>query len=43
MTYEEIHQKFPGDFAARDTNKFQYRYPRGNQLLLPMIQRVKLE
>ena len=29
MTYEEIQQKFPDDFAARDGNKFQYRYPRG--------------
>lgn len=29
MTYEEIQQKFPEDFAARDANKFQYRYPRG--------------
>lgn len=29
MTYEEIFEKFPDDFAARDANKFQYRYPRG--------------
>jgi len=29
MTYEEIMQKHPDDFAARDINKFQYRYPRG--------------
>lgn len=29
MTYEEIAKKFPEDFAARDENKFTYRYPRG--------------
>lgn len=29
MTYEEIASKFPEDFAARDENKFTYRYPRG--------------
>lgn len=29
MTYEEIAMKYPLDFAARDENKFSYRYPRG--------------
>lgn len=29
MTYEEIKEKYPEDFAARDQNKFAYRYPRG--------------
>lgn len=29
MTYEEINSKYPEDFAARDQNKFAYRYPRG--------------
>ncbi|CAD6215963.1 GSCOCG00004266001-RA-CDS [Cotesia congregata] len=29
MTYEEIASKYPTDFAARDQNKFSYRYPRG--------------
>lgn len=29
MTYEEIAEKYPTDFAARDQNKFSYRYPRG--------------
>lgn len=29
MTYEEIKEKLPDDFAARDQNKFAYRYPRG--------------
>ena len=29
MTYEEISQKFPAEFAARDLNKLTYRYPGG--------------
>ncbi|XP_042224358.1 6-phosphofructo-2-kinase/fructose-2,6-bisphosphatase-like isoform X2 [Homarus americanus] len=29
MTYAEIKKNFPHDFAARDQNKFSYRYPRG--------------
>ncbi|XP_076328600.1 6-phosphofructo-2-kinase/fructose-2,6-bisphosphatase-like isoform X2 [Tachypleus tridentatus] len=29
MTYEDIQEKFPEEFAARDQNKFHYRYPRG--------------
>ena len=29
MTYEEIAEKYPEDFRARDENKFSYRYPRG--------------
>ncbi|KAF5298915.1 hypothetical protein FQR65_LT09568 [Abscondita terminalis] len=29
MTYEEIKEKYPEDFTARDCNKFAYRYPRG--------------
>ncbi|XP_075236971.1 6-phosphofructo-2-kinase/fructose-2,6-biphosphatase isoform X4 [Lycorma delicatula] len=29
MTYEEIAEKYPQDFAARDQAKFTYRYPRG--------------
>eukprot|EP00112_Aurelia_sp_Birch-Aquarium-sp1_P020397 Seg5248.1 transcript_id=Seg5248.1/GoldUCD/mRNA.D3Y31 product="6-phosphofructo-2-kinase/fructose-2 6-bisphosphatase 1" protein_id=Seg5248.1/GoldUCD/D3Y31 len=29
MTYEEIQEKFPEDFARRDQNKYHYRYPRG--------------
>lgn len=29
MTYEEIQERFPADFAARDQDKFHYRYPRG--------------
>jgi broad specificity phosphatase PhoE len=29
MTYEEIAEKFPHEFSARDHSKFSYRYPRG--------------
>jgi 6-phosphofructo-2-kinase/fructose-2,6-biphosphatase 2 len=29
MTYEEIAEKYPEDFRARDEGKFTYRYPRG--------------
>lgn len=29
MTYEEIEEKFPAEFAARDLNKLTYRYPGG--------------
>ena len=29
MTYKEIAEKYPDEFASRDQNKFMYRYPRG--------------
>ncbi|XP_023177742.1 6-phosphofructo-2-kinase/fructose-2,6-bisphosphatase 1 isoform X1 [Drosophila hydei] len=29
MTYEQIKERFPEEFKARDVNKFAYRYPRG--------------
>lgn len=29
MTYEEIRNKFPVDYAARERNKLMYRYPGG--------------
>lgn len=29
MTYEEIREYYPEEFAARDIDKFGYRYPRG--------------
>ena len=34
MTYEEIQEKYPQEFAARDANKFRYRYPRGEVFFL---------
>ncbi len=29
MTYDEIAEKYPFDFARRDADKFHYRYPMG--------------
>eukprot|EP00124_Ichthyophonus_hoferi_P004483 Ihof_evm1s501 gene=Ihof_evmTU1s501 len=29
MTYEQIGEKFPDDFASRDVDKYNYRYPKG--------------
>ncbi|CAL4085171.1 unnamed protein product [Meganyctiphanes norvegica] len=29
LTYQEIADKFPAELAARDENKYHYRYPRG--------------
>ena len=29
MTYEEIQDHYPEEFALRDQNKYRYRYPKG--------------
>merc|ERR1711970_1009119 len=29
LTYEEVAEKYPEEFAARDLNKLTYRYPNG--------------
>ena len=29
LTYKEIEEKFPEEFALRDQDKYHYRYPRG--------------
>lgn len=29
MTYEEIQERFPEEFALRDQDKYRYRYPKG--------------
>ena len=29
MTYEQIAEKMPDEYAARSREKFSYRYPRG--------------
>ena len=29
LTYEEIEAKYPEEFAGRDRDKYNYRYPRG--------------
>lgn len=40
MTYEEIEQKFPEDFKARDDNKYEYRY-RGGELYRDIVIRLE--
>ncbi len=37
MTYEEIQSKHPEEFAARDEDKFHYRYPRGEVITKMLI------
>ena len=29
MTYEEIQDHYPQEFALRDQDKYRYRYPKG--------------
>lgn len=29
MTYEEIQERYPQEFALRDQDKYRYRYPKG--------------
>ena len=45
MTYEEISEKYPEEFALRDQDKFHYRYPKGEVKtpgLLFVVTRVTL-
>ena len=32
MTYKEIQEKYPEEFAQRDADKYHYRYPGGEVL-----------
>ena len=45
LTYEEISEKFPEEFAARDNNKLIYRYPSGEsyQDLVARLEPVMME
>jgi len=49
MTYEEIAEKFPVEFALRDADKLCYRYPNGEsyldvvQRIQPILQTIKEE
>lgn len=49
LTYEEIAERYPVEFAARDHDKFHYRYPEGesyHDLLLrvrPILDRLENE
>jgi broad specificity phosphatase PhoE/predicted kinase len=40
LTYEEIKERMPDEFAARASNKFRYRYPRGESYA-DVIQRLE--
>jgi len=40
MTYEEIKQKMPEEYVARDADKLRYRYPRGESYV-DVIQRLE--
>jgi broad specificity phosphatase PhoE/predicted kinase len=40
MSYEQIHQQMPEEFAARKHDKFRYRYPRGESYQ-DVIQRLE--
>ncbi|KAH3661952.1 hypothetical protein OGAPHI_006131 [Ogataea philodendri] len=40
LTYQEIAEQFPDDFAARDENKFEYRY-RGGESYRDVVQRLE--
>eukprot|EP00128_Syssomonas_multiformis_P017150 Colp12_sorted_trinity150504_noHs@22487 len=40
MTYEEIQELYPAEFAARDEDKFNYRYPRGESYR-DLVQRLE--
>lgn len=39
LTYEEIQEQFPQEFAWRDQDKLKYRYPHGESYL-DLLQRV---
>ena len=45
LTYEEISEKFPEEFEARDSNKLIYRYPSGEsyQDLVARLEPVMME
>lgn len=40
LTYEEIAEFYPAEFAARDADKFHYRYP-GGESYADLVQRVR--
>lgn len=39
LTYREIAERFPEEFAARDQSKFYYRYP-GGEVQIIIISRT---
>ena len=49
LTYEEIAERYPAEFAARDDDKFHYRYPQGESYsdllnrIQPVLERLRIE
>lgn len=43
MTYEEIAQNFPDEFAHRDHDKYHYRYPNGEVNIIINIESNRIE
>lgn len=49
LTYEEIAERYPAEFAARDGDKFHYRYPQGESYsdllnrVQPVLERLMIE
>ena len=49
LTYEEIAERYPVEFAARDDDKFNYRYPEGESYfdllfrVRPVLDRLEIE
>lgn len=41
MTYEEIQENFPEEFAMRDQDKYRYRYPKGEVRSTSVLLSVK--
>jgi len=40
MTYREIEQTYPEEFAMRDDDKYYYRYPGGEVIIICYIRQV---
>ena len=41
MTYKEIENTYPEEYAARQANKLDFRYPHGGESYLDGMERVK--
>lgn len=41
MTYKEIQQTMPQEWKERQLNKFQYRYPKGGESYVDIVERLK--
>lgn len=41
LTYKEIEERYPLDFHARDTDKYNYRYPEGGESYADLVLRLE--